>query len=303
MNVRNPIPYAIITPAYNESAFLPRVIQAVAAQTWKPTRWIILDDRSTDDTWRILNAAREAHPFIYPVKRTGDHQRVLGAHVVRVFADGLPHLPAGMEYLVKMDADILLPRRYFEALLERFQEDENLGMASGKLFIEHQGDWIEERFPDFHVTGACKTYRMKCFRQINGLIPIYGWDILDGAKARMEGWETRSFRDLMIRHLRMTGSEKGMLRGHMGHGRGMYAVRALPLFVLGRALYRALEPPYAGGLMILFGYLLAWLRGEPRLDDLRLARFLRKEQLNRLLGKTLRQEVLWSRRQRKTHNP
>ncbi|MFZ5569576.1 MAG: glycosyltransferase family A protein [Thermodesulfobacteriota bacterium] len=290
--------YAIITPAHNEAAFLPRVIRAVAAQTWKPSRWVIVDDRSTDATWRLLTEARQAYPFIHPVRRTGKVRRELGAHVVRVFNDGLPHLHQEMEYLVKLDADILLPEDYFETLLARFQADRSLGMASGKLFIEHRGAWIEERFPDFHVTGACKTYRMTCFRGINGLLPIYGWDILDGARARMLGWETRSFRDLAIRHLRMTGSEKGMLRGHIGHGRGMYAVRALPLFVLGRAIYRALEPPHGAGLLILLGYALAWMRSEPRLEDLRLAEFLRREQLKRLLGKNIQQEVVRARRRR-----
>lgn len=288
--------YAIITPAFNEAAFLSRVIQGVAAQTIRPVRWIIVDDRSTDNTGALLAEARKAHPFLQPVRRRGDAHRSLGAHVVRVFNEGLRYLPPDIDYLVKMDADIVLPPEYFEILAGCFTADRRLGMASGKLYIEHQGNYITERFPDFHVTGACKTYRMTCFRDIKGLFPLYGWDILDGAAARMRGWKTRSYPDLMMRHLRMTGSEKGMALGHMGHGRGMYAIRALPFFVMARALYRALEPPYGYGLLILAGYLFAWMRGEQRLDDRHLARFLRKEQLRRLFGKTLGEEVVRIRR-------
>ena len=77
--------YAIITPAYNEGPSLPRVIAGIASQDPPPIKWIILDDRSTDDTWEILTAAATRHSFLEPVRVTGPAGRQVGANVVHLF--------------------------------------------------------------------------------------------------------------------------------------------------------------------------------------------------------------------------
>ena len=282
--------YHIITPAHNEAEYLPRVMAGVAAQTLKPAKWVIVDDRSTDDTWRLINDAAQRYPFIEPVQVQGGTERALGSNVVRLFGRGFARIKDEAAFVVKMDADVLLPPDYFATLLARFQEEPRLGIASGKTYIPHQGRWVLERSPDFHASGPCKTYRMTCFREIGGLIPILGWDILDEAQARRYGWQTRGFRDLPLYHLRMMGSATGMARANLRYGRCYYGIRAHPLFVLAKALYRALERPYLMSLLIPLGYLMAALHREPRLDDMPLAEFLRREQLDRLRGRTLRQE-------------
>jgi hypothetical protein len=194
-----------------------------------------------------------------------------------------------------MDADVLLPPDYFATLLAHFQAQPRLGIASGKTYNLQQGKWVLERIADSHVTGACKTYRSACLREMGGLIPILGWDILDVAQARRHGWHTRSFRDLPIFHLRLTGSTTGMVQANLRYGRCYYVIRAHPLFVLAKTLYRTLERPYLMSLLIPLGYLMAALHREPRLDEMDLAEFLRREQLNRLRGRTLGQEEWWPR--------
>jgi poly-beta-1,6-N-acetyl-D-glucosamine synthase len=288
--------YAVITPAHNEARFLPRVIESMAQQEIRPLRWIIVDDRSTDETWDIIQEAAARYDFIKAFTLRGDLERRLGAQVVRVIREGYRRLDVEVDFLVKMDADIVLPHDYFGNMMKRFAADPKLGIASGKGFVEHQGEWIRERCPDFHVPGFTKMYRKSCFDDIGGWIEIYGWDILDGAKARMRGWKTRSFNGETIYHLRLMGSARGMLRGHIGHGRGMWAIRSNPLFVLARSVYRAFEVPYFAGLMIFGGYIWGALSGEPRLQDRALGKFLRKEQVSRLMGRRLREEEFLVRR-------
>lgn len=287
--------YHIITPAHNEAEYLPRVIEGVAAQTLKPGKWVIVDDRSTDTTWDVIQAAAQKYSFIKPLQVRGGSERALGGNVVRVFNLGLARAGDGADFVVKMDADVLLPPDYFTRLLARFQEDPRLGIASGKTYNLQGGAWVLERIADTHVTGACKTYRRPCLADMGGLIPILGWDILDLVQAHRCGWQTRSFKDLPLYHLRLTGSATGMARANLRYGRCYYGIRAHPLFVLAKALYRALERPYFASLLIPVGYLLAALRQEKRLDDLNLAEFLRHEQLNRLRGRTFSQEELWPR--------
>lgn len=288
--------YAIITPAYNEALFLPKVIESIAGQTSKPLKWIIVDDRSSDNTWDVIQSEAQKHGFIEPLQLTGDKERRVGANVVHVFNEGLNTLDTDVDFIVKMDADVALPTDYFEIIASQFENDPMLGMVSGKTYIEEQGEWILERIPDTHVSGACKAYRMKCFNDIGGLSPFLGWDILDGAKARMKGWETRSLRDLPLYHMRLSSSARGMFRGRFRTGRAMYVIRAHPLFVLGKSAFRAIEKPYLSSLLIPFGYMACFFIRPERLDDLELAAFLRKEQLSRILGVTRGQEELIPRR-------
>jgi hypothetical protein len=81
-----------------------------------------------------------------------------------------------------------------------------------------------------------------------------------------------------------------MDRANLRYGRCYYVIRAHPLFVLAKTLYRALERPYLMSLLIPLGFLMAALHRESRLADMDLAKFLRLEQLDRLRGRTLGQE-------------
>jgi glycosyltransferase involved in cell wall biosynthesis len=282
--------YQIITTAYNEADFIPRVVEGVAAQTQRPTKWIFVDDRSTDDTWALISSAARKYSFIEPVRVQGGAGQSLGGNVARLFNASCNRIDPGTDFVVKMDADVIVPPHYFAGLLNRFQEDPRLGIASGKTYNLQQGSWVLERISDSHVTGACKTYRAACLKEIGGLIPILGWDILDVAQARRFGWKTLSFRDLYLYHLRMTGSATGMARANLRYGRCYYSIRAHPLFVLAKTLYRTLERPYLASLLLPLGYMQAALRGEQRLADPVLAQYLRREQLDRLLGRTIDHE-------------
>jgi biofilm PGA synthesis N-glycosyltransferase PgaC len=288
--------YAIVTPAHNEERFLPRVIESIAAQSLIPKKWIILDDRSSDNTWRLISAAAQEHPFIEPIQVTGEPCRQLGANVVRVFNIGYARVAGRAAFIVKMDADVILPPSYFETLLARFREDSQLGIASGKTYASISGHWVLERSPDTHTVGPCKTYRATCLEDMGGVLPILGWDILDEVQARRKGWRTRSFRDLGIKHLRMMGAATGMTAANLRYGACYYIIRAHPLFVLAKTFYRALEHPYFSSALIPIGYLRAALAKVRRLEDMALAQALRREQLQRLLGYNLSQEEWLPRR-------
>ena len=282
--------YSIVTPAYNEADFIPQVISSMAQQTHRPEQWVIVDDRSSDNTWDIIQNAAKEHHFIVPVQVQGDRERRVGANVVHVFEQGRAVLNKNVDILVKMDADVLLDPDYFDKIQAYFQKDPVLGMASGKTYIQRNGAWVLERIPDTHVSGACKAYRMACFDDMDGLLPLLGWDILDGAKARMKGWRTASFRDMPLYHLRLSGSARGMLRARMRTGRAMYTIRAHPLFVLGKSVFRALEKPYLTGLIIPFGYAWCFITRPERLADDELAAYLRSEQIGRIMGRTAKKE-------------
>lgn len=276
--------YAIITPAYNESLFLPYVIRSIVEQIQPPDEWIIVDDRSTDNTWSVITEAAERYSFIKPLKISGDKTRRLGANVVHVFNEGYQYLSIKFDFIVKLDADSVLPNDYFNCLLNKFSADSRIGMASGKTFIFQDNVWKMEKCPDYHVMGACKMYRYKCFEDIEGLIPVLGWDKIDCAKARMKGWKTCSFKDMPIYHLRQMGAAMGMMKTYISYGRTSYFIRESFLFIIGRSIYRSIEYPYFSSFFMIIGYLIGMIRHDKKFDDKKLCSFYRKEQLSRVFG-------------------
>src|SRR5438045_4123249 len=60
--------YVLITPARNEARFIERTIQAVVAQTFKPGKWVIVSDGSTDGTDEIVKRYALEHTWIELVR-------------------------------------------------------------------------------------------------------------------------------------------------------------------------------------------------------------------------------------------
>ncbi len=59
----------IVSPAKDEARYLERTIASVTAQTIRPSRWIIVDDGSSDRTGEIADSAASEHPWIEVLHR------------------------------------------------------------------------------------------------------------------------------------------------------------------------------------------------------------------------------------------
>ena len=57
--------YVIITPAKNEESYIEKTIESVLSQTVRPSKWIIVDDASTDRTAEIVSKYRSGHIHLY----------------------------------------------------------------------------------------------------------------------------------------------------------------------------------------------------------------------------------------------
>jgi hypothetical protein len=190
------------------------------------------------------------------------------------------------DFIVKLDGDVGFAPDYFEKCLDKFEIKPRLGIGGGLIHNKMNDDYIVERDPKFHVRGATKIYKRECWEAINGLIRAPGWDTVDEVKANMLGWETTTFRDLAVIHYRFTGSAYGEWADYVKNGTGSYIVGYHPLFMLARSLNRAWSKPYfkeSAGLM--WGYLRGYMRGVQQLEDKKVIKYLRKQQVNRLLMK------------------
>lgn len=274
--------YCLISPARNEAEYIRQTLDSVLAQTVLPKRWILIDDGSTDDTAKILKEYSAKHGFLEVHTRTDRGRRALGGGVVEVFNSGMELLADDpVEFVCKLDVDLILPPRYFERLIEEMERDERLGSVSGKpYFPGADGELKSERIGDDVSAGMTKFYRRAFLEDIGGLVKGLIWDGIDCYRGRMLGWRSKSIEDPELRfiHLRPMGSsDQGILTGRRRLGEGYWFMGAAPLFVLAKAVYGMThKPAWVGSLAMLQGYVTACLRGVPRYDDLEFRRYLRR---------------------------
>lgn len=167
--------YGVITPARDEETFLPGLIESMVAQSRRPDRWIIVDDGSTDSTPMLLDEAARRHEWIsvHHVRRTGERELGGETALQRFLAPGLW---GDVDVVFRVDADITFKSDFVESLLEEFDRDPRLGIASATLYEPDQDGWREMRTPRFHAHGASKMYSHACLEAIGGVEVGLGWD-------------------------------------------------------------------------------------------------------------------------------
>ena len=282
---------ALVSPVRNEQPHIESVVRAVAEQTRPPERWVVVDDDSDDGTLETLRALEADVPFLTvistpPGYTQGSADRLAAAAAPRAFNVGLRTVEwADFTHIGKLDGDVELPPDYFERLMRRFDEEPRLGIAGGVLVERSHDGWRRLNIPRDHVQGALKMYSVDCFRVIRGVHECLGWDGIDGVYARMRGFETHSFTDLVARHHRPWGSADGTLRGRARHGQAAYILHYPPSFTAVRALKVArAKPRVLSGAAFAFGYARAALGRDAQVADPDFRAFVRAE-----LGARLRE--------------
>lgn len=198
--------YAII-PAHNEEAFMALTLQSLAEQTVLPSKVVVVNDNSTDNTAAIVSGFAEKYPWISLVNKQSDAVHMPGSKVIQAFLKGYETIDTAYDIIVKLDADLILPPDYFETILEAFKADATVGMAGGFAYIEKNGEWILENLTDKdHIRGAFKAYRKELFLQMDGLRPAMGWDTADELIAKFYGWKVVTIERLKVKHLKPTGA-------------------------------------------------------------------------------------------------
>jgi len=277
--------YVVITPVRDEGGHLEKTIRSVVQQTIKPVQWIIVDDGSTDSTGEIMERSDAQHPWISTLHLPNRGSRQNASGVMAAFHQGYPFLNSNdWEFLVKLDGDVCLEPNYFEKCFAEFRKDPLLGIGGGVIWNVIDGVSRKEPCPMFHVRGATKIYRRECWDAIGGLLRGPGWDTVDEAKANMLQWKTLAFQDLRVLHFRPTGAADGSWQNSVKDGRSDYVTGYHPLFMFLKCIKRVVESSFLiGSIGLGYGFLSSYLRRVPQVDDKALIRYVRRQQLRRLL--------------------
>jgi biofilm PGA synthesis N-glycosyltransferase PgaC len=282
----------IVSPVRNEAAHIERVVRAVAAQDLLPAHWIVVDDGSDDGTLDILRGLEAEVPFLTaieagPREAGPTRDRLARAAAPRTFNAGLATVDwREYTHVIKLDGDVEFPPHYLRELMARFDADPQLGLAGGVLVEPTaEGGMRPILIARVHVHGALKCYTRACFEAIGGVQERLGWDTIDETYARMRGFKTHSFTDLVSIHHRPLGSADGTVRGHARHGECAYIAHYTTSWVALRAVKVAGRRPYGlSGLAFLFGFVRAAARRVERVPDREYRRFTQRELRRRILS-------------------
>lgn len=199
--------FSIVVPAHNEEKLLPSFLKSVCSQNLLPEEMILIDDNSNDSTKKIMIDYQSKNDFIKVFSHKSSNEHMPGSKVVNAFLFGYSKLTKPHDFILKLDADLILPSKYFQLISKTFSNP-RIGIAGGILIeLSKKGIW-ESVHPmkKNHVRGGLKAYSSKCYRKIGGLIPEMGWDTIDEILAMYYGFEVKVLNNVKVKHLRPIGN-------------------------------------------------------------------------------------------------
>ena len=278
--------YYIVIPAHNEEKFIALTLQSILSQTFLPKKIVVVNDNSNDKTAEIVTQFSDKNDIIALVNKVSEATHLPGSKVIQAFNEGLKTLDDDYDFIVKLDADLILPNNYFEKIINHFQSDAKIGMVGGFAYIEKNNDWILENLTDKdHIRGAFKAYRKNCFLEIGGLKPAMGWDTVDELLCKYYGWQVKTDQTLKVKHLKPTGAnynktaryKQGEAFYSLGYGFWITAIAAAKLSVLKKKPLLFID--------YMTGFFKAKSADKPLLVNNQQAKFIRKYRLKKMTEK------------------
>lgn len=208
---------SIIMAVFNEEKFLENSLSALMKQTLKPDQIIIVDDGSTDKSLEII--AR--YPLTIkrlPIKKESSLERYPA-----VLSAGSKMLKEDFDYVGILDADIILEPEYYEKLIQRFEENSDIGIASGDLLGEPVKGSLLGLTP--YAYGANRLYTRKCWVKLNNgkkMKPVPQCDFYHNVYAEMLGFKTKRFAEIRSWHLRPARLGNAFAKGYHAYEFGYY---------------------------------------------------------------------------------
>jgi glycosyltransferase involved in cell wall biosynthesis len=275
----------LITPVRNEAGFIRLVVNSVINQTALPKLWLIINDGSTDNTQEVIDEFLARHDWIFfrqlPAEAGG-----LGLHYAKVVKFGFEEVEKeaqkrGFEYdlIGKVDGDVVFPQDCFEKIINEFELDAKLGIASPGLryakedsIASRENTTNDHTSKDFafsdHPTDGVRLYRASCFHEIGGMQLVKAPEVFAEAKASILGWKLRRFDHIEAIHRRMAHTSTSLWKRWEMRGSERYYLGYSFLLFLGSCLWDLLftYPPYLS-LANFYGYIKSFIKHDELVDD------------------------------------
>jgi glycosyltransferase involved in cell wall biosynthesis len=230
--------YETVTIARNEASNIGFTLASLGAQSLKPSKMIVVDDGSVDDTSKV------AAGFGCAVVRLPYHSwSYLGRpELALVLNAGLGRVSQNADYVVTVDADHPLPVEYVADLTSRMERDDLVVAASGMLV----GEAVDLEMP----RNSGFVVKTSAWRKLNGMrYPlIYGYESWLRFKFIQVGLKAKVYPEIKSRVRRRT-----RLKG-VYDGRAMYVLGYGLAYASGRVAVNMPRQPL-NSIKVLAGYL------------------------------------------------
>jgi glycosyltransferase involved in cell wall biosynthesis len=280
--------YILISAVRNEAKYIEGAIETVALQRLKPSKWIIVDDGSTDGTYTLAKSAAGHLPFVNVVKADESRKKDFASKVFALRMGFSLLSSEQFSFVGFLDADIRLGPEYYEKIFERFAADHRVGVAGGLVVEVGNANANSHRLRSVshHVAGGVQVFRRECYESVGGYLPIAsgGEDTVAEVTAEMKGWKVQTYRDISALHLRPDDSSgRASLLRSVRWGERFYTIGYHPLYFVAHTLARILEkPPVIGSFLQNVGFYKGFLLRRPVAVSKEFRTYLRKAQLARL---------------------
>ena len=279
----------IIMPVFNEEKFLNDSIDSIVKQILLPKKLLLINDSSTDNSENILKKYSNKFSWIEYINIESKQIHIPGEKVINAFNKGLDKLDSDYDIICKFDSDIILPNNYLESVAKIFINNPKVGIAGGNLCVKKNNHWIYENISSKdHVRGPIKSYRKKCFEEINGLRSSIGWDTVDVLIAQFYGWEIKTDKTLLVKHLKPTGTNYSYNSKFL-QGEALYKMR----FGVILSLISVIKTSNNLGRFSMiffsfFGYLNAFVKRKEKIVTKKQGKFIRKFRWGKVYSKLLK---------------
>ena len=241
--------YVALTSGRNEESFIRQTIEAVIELDPPPEVYLVVDDNSTDKTAEILSEYDE----IEILRLNNPRHETRGVNLAWALNSGVKRvteLVHDWDFLLKIDADSVLPKDYFNKLFEKFIENPRLGISSGTPF--------DEMVWKGRASDGAKIYRRECWDDIEHFTPGNAFDTLALIQAKQHGWVVESFPELKYTQLRTW--RRGNINRWVLSGRSRYFL-GFPVWhtFLIALIYSTDQPWIIGGFSMFFAHVLTAL--------------------------------------------
>jgi len=181
----------VLIIARNEEKYLTKTLEALKAQTLQPTKIVLVNDRSTDDTKTI------AEKFdIDVIDFPHDHESwVVDRNLAKVFNVGFKKL-GKHDYILVLGADHIISSNYVETIINRM-EGTDIVVASGIIKGEKT----------VNVRGSGRIIEGKFWESIGSQYPVkHGYESYILFKAESMGLKVKKFDDTISTTQRKTST-------------------------------------------------------------------------------------------------
>ncbi len=260
-------------PVKDEEKVLYNVMESIINQTVKPVLWLIIDDGSTDNSPKIIKDFTSKYDWI-KTTHLPPRPRDIIFHVSYVYNYGFDFILKycrrnNIEYsfIASIDADTILETEYFEKIFHEFETNEKLGIASGGLYHEIDGQLTLSTKMENFPSGTGRIWSKKCFFDTGGFSLEPSADSISNVKATLRGWDIQRFNEIKMVEKRLTSSAQGLWNGYKYNGLMAYYLNKNPILVALNVFQFTLRKPYYIGMAFLLGYIVACIKREERIKD------------------------------------